>query len=207
MNTIYLIDYGLSKRFRNPKSGMHIPYKDGKSLTGTPKYVSIYTHLGIEQSRRDDLESIGYVLIYLMKGELPWDHCHAKTISDKFTKLIQKKIGISVEDLCLNTPIEMVDYFKKVQGMQFEEKPDYDMLCGLFKQIIQKGSMMANDGRLHLDYLLNVYNDVYDNDVCDNDVCDNDNNEKDYSRVSPNSNRNNNPNIKERNKLIPSNED
>lgn len=69
---IHLIDFGLSRKFEDKESNKHIEYKDNKTLIGTPKYLSINGHLGINQSRRDDLESLGYMLIYFMKGYLPW---------------------------------------------------------------------------------------------------------------------------------------
>ena len=137
-NKIYLIDFGLSKRFRNPKTGLHIPYKDGKQLTGTPKFVSIYTHLGIEQSRRDDLESLGYIIIYLMKGNLPWDYVKAKTLQERFDKIMQQKISISVNDLCSNLPNQIVEYLTYVRGLQFEEKPDYEKLRQMFKEVLYR---------------------------------------------------------------------
>lgn len=90
-STLYLIDYGLAKKWKN-SNGDHIPTKEGKSLTGTARYASANTHLGIEQSRRDDLEGAGYVLLYLLKGELPWQGLRARNKDEKYQKIKDCKV-------------------------------------------------------------------------------------------------------------------
>lgn len=110
-NLIYLIDFGLAKRFRNPKTGQHIPWKEGKNLTGTARYASLNTHLGYEQSRRDDLEGLGYVMLYFLKGKLPWQGLPAKTKKEKYDKIKEKKKNTPNEELCYKQPKEFLKYF------------------------------------------------------------------------------------------------
>jgi serine/threonine protein kinase len=112
-NQVYIIDFGLGKRFRDSKTGLHIPYKDGKSLTGTARYCSISTHQGIEQSRRDDLESLAYVMVYFLQGELPWQGLKAKNMKEKYEKIMEKKIGTKLDVLCKALPGNLVNNFRR----------------------------------------------------------------------------------------------
>lgn len=100
----YIIDFGLAKRFVDRKTGVHIPCKDGKAMTGTARYASVNTHLGIEQSRRDDLEAIGYMLVYFMKGSLPWQGLAGKTKQEKYNLIKDKKVSTTVDALCKGIP-------------------------------------------------------------------------------------------------------
>ena len=140
-NQIYLIDYGLAKRFRDPKTGLHIAYKDGKKLTGTARYASIYTHLGIEQSRRDDLESLAYTLIYLGTGFLPWQGVRAKSKEEKYQKILEKKINVKIrEDICKDLPEEFATFLQYTRNLQFEEIPDYNHLRELLAKMYSKNN-------------------------------------------------------------------
>ena len=136
---IYIIDYGLSKRYRDSTTKMHIPYKNNKRLTGTARYASVNTHMGIEQSRRDDLECIAFTLIYLAKGKLPWQGITADNKIDKYQKVLERKKGISVELLCKDLPGEFAHFLHYCRSLRFEDKPDYAMLRKRFADLFYKG--------------------------------------------------------------------
>ena len=137
-NTIYMIDFGLSKKYCNPKTLIHIPYKEGKSLTGTARYASINTHLGIEQSRRDDMEGIAYVLIYMLKGKLPWQGFQADNRKKKYEMISDKKLTTSIESLCSGLPIEFATYLNEVRKLDFQERPDYTTYRKMFRDCFIK---------------------------------------------------------------------
>ncbi|XP_019444442.1 PREDICTED: casein kinase 1-like protein 6 isoform X3 [Lupinus angustifolius] len=134
-NQVYIIDYGLAKKYRDLKTHRHIPYRENKNLTGTARYASVNTHLGIEQSRRDDLESLGYVLMYFLRGSLPWQGLKAGTKKQKYDKISEKKISTRIEVLCKSYPSEFVSYFHYCQSLRFEDKPEYSYLKRLFRDL------------------------------------------------------------------------
>ena len=144
-NIVYIIDFGLAKRFRDPKTGMHIPYRDGKTFTGTARYASLYTHLGIEQSRRDDLESLVYSLIYFSNGYLPWQGIREKKKEIKYQRIFEKKINTSVENICKNLPEEFIKFLQYVRDLQFDQKPDYDYLNNILTDLYRKNNFEFDD--------------------------------------------------------------
>ena len=134
---IYLIDFGLAKKYIN-SNGIHIPFKLGKSMTGTARYCSIYTHLGNEQSRRDDLESIGYVLMYFLRGNLPWQGIKVKENEKHYERIGNMKQNISIDELCFGFPEQFKNYFNYVKQLEFDEDPNYNFLIELFEMVLKK---------------------------------------------------------------------
>ncbi|EDQ90308.1 uncharacterized protein MONBRDRAFT_16552 [Monosiga brevicollis MX1] len=132
-STVYVIDFGLAKRYRDPKTGQHIAYRTDKQLTGTARYASINTHKGVEQARRDDMESLGYVLLYFLRGALPWQGIKAKTKKQKYEKIMEKKIATPIKELCDGFPSEFESYLSYCRALHFEEQPEYDRLRDLFR--------------------------------------------------------------------------
>ncbi|PWZ46150.1 Casein kinase 1 [Zea mays] len=142
-NQVFVIDYGLAKKYRDLQTHKHIPYRENKNLTGTARYASVNTHLGVEQSRRDDLESLGYVLMYFLRGSLPWQGLKAGTKKQKYDIISEKKMLTPVEVLCKSHPSEFTAYFHYCRSLRFEDKPDYSYLKRLFRDLfLRKGLLM-----------------------------------------------------------------
>lgn len=113
-------------------------------MTGTARYASLNTHLGIEQSRRDDMEGIGYSLMYFNRGSLPWQGLRAKTKKEKYDRIRDIKISTSLETLCKGFPEEFATYLSYCRKLKFEEKPDYTYAKKLFKDLFVKNGFEQN---------------------------------------------------------------
>ena len=136
-NVVHLIDFGLSKEFRDPNTHLHIPFKEGLGLVGTAAFASINCHLGLEQGRRDDLESLAYILFYFMWGFLPWHSLGYKDI-------LKSKRSITTLAMFHELPLEFRMLFEHCHSLSFEGKPNYDHFCRLFDNLLVKEGLQSN---------------------------------------------------------------
>ncbi|SCU68176.1 casein kinase 1, putative [Trypanosoma equiperdum] len=137
-HVLYIIDFGLSKPYWDRRRQVHIPFCEGKSITGTVRYCSSWTHKGYEQGRRDDMESIGFILVYFMSGTLPWQGTTVRDAAQKVAVIGEKKNATSVRELCNGLPNELLQYCAYCRRLGFTDRPDYDYLRGLFSQLARK---------------------------------------------------------------------
>ena len=150
-NVVHLIDFGLAKEYQDPETHIHKAYYDKQELGGTTRYASVNNHLGIgtceaicrrhvtncaqAQSRRDDLESLGYIMIYFCRGSLPWQGLKARTKDERNELVKEMKMKTPIEDLCGGLPEAFTKYFKYVQTLKFDDRPNYSYLRKLFRNL------------------------------------------------------------------------
>lgn len=137
-NLIYIVDFGMAKAYLDPRTLQHIPYREKKSLSGTARYMSINTHLGREQSRRDDLEALGHVFFYFLRGSLPWQGLNTASNKEKYEKIGMKKQDISVSELCNGLPEEFSKYLQYARTLKFDATPNYNWLRSLMVNVMSR---------------------------------------------------------------------
>jgi serine/threonine protein kinase len=125
--TFYFVDFGLSKVYLE-KDGSHIPFTSDKKMSGTARYASLNLHRGRQQSRRDDLEALGYVFVYLYRNTLPWIDIKHSTSMKKSEAIGEMKATMTLEKLCEKCPPQLLQYLRYVRGLEFSQTPDYGYL-------------------------------------------------------------------------------
>ena len=145
-DNILVIDFGISKYYLNNHGQLnaqdadaHIPMATGKKQCGTARYCSLATHMGIEPSRRDDLETIGHVLLYFLRGgHLPWMNLPGTTKQEKRENAKKRMFETTFDELCKDLPMQMGQYMEYCRKLDFDEAPDYNYLIRLLQQCIEK---------------------------------------------------------------------
>jgi serine/threonine protein kinase len=133
-NVVYVIDFGLSKEYRNPGTRAHIPYNTGLGFVGTTTFASINSHMGLELGRRDDLESIAYILFYFLWGFLPWQNLKTGKA------ILKSKRTLTTHKLFLGLPVEFRAFYEHCRSLSFDDKPNYDHFYNVF------GNLMLQEG-------------------------------------------------------------
>jgi casein kinase I homolog HRR25 len=132
-NMVNVIDFGLAKRFRDAKTREHVAYKQDEGHgVGTSLFAALNTHMGIECSRRDDIESLAYMLVYFLKGSLPWRRCKGTTVSETWDLIREKKLATE-STLTDGLPPEFAILYTYARDLAFDDLPDYEGLRNLFR--------------------------------------------------------------------------
>ena len=153
--TLYLIDFGLSRKILDNKNN-HIPFKENRGVLGTVRYISINAHKGNEQGRRDDLESLFYIILYFIKGDLPWGSVKGKTKEEKYQKVMDLKVANKPDELCKDLPTEIKLIFDYVFELEFEDRPNYNYIKSLLTKAMEK-MRYKNDNQFDWMFIVSHY--------------------------------------------------
>ena len=135
---IYLIDFGLSKKYRSDRTKNHIQFSITKTMIGTARYASRNALSGLQLSRRDDLESLSYVILYFLTKKLPWQGIKAKTLEKRYKKIYDKKEELEKWDKFKEIPEQIQNFIKYCKNLGFTEEPDYNLMKNLFNELMEK---------------------------------------------------------------------
>ena len=150
---IYIIDFGLAKQYKSRKTGKHVKFVINKKWSGTSRFASANTLRGVEPSRRDDLESFCYLLLYLMKGSLPWDHINEESEINEILIIYKMKQYMTPEMLFIDLPLQMAKFYKYCKSLEFEQKPNYKYLRSLLISILKN---IGEQNDLHFCWIINT---------------------------------------------------
>ena len=179
---LYLIDFGLAKQYRSAKTLQQKPMQTNKRLTGTARYASINALRGCDQSRRDDLESVGYVTAYLLRGNLPWQGILVKTKEEKYAKILYRKQNVTSEQLFIGFPNELSTFMDYCKNLGYEEEPNYEYLFRdviinhLKEEIDYKYDWLKND--------IDLNKNIKENYITEEGFIDNDNDLNNSSMIN-----------------------
>ena len=149
---LYIIDFGLAKEYRD-EAGRHVLNKTGGIILGTARYMSINAHMKMQQSRRDDLEAVAYMVLYMLRGNLPWEGIKVKDRQKKNKMILEKKVSISISDLTTGIPPVFATFLRETRALRFEQRPEYDKWRKMFTYYARGQKVRCND--------------IFDWDVCD----------------------------------------
>lgn len=143
-DTVYVVDFGLASFFKDPKTKQHITWREGRGRRGTRRYMSIQAGLGNELSRRDDLESIAYVLLYFLNGRLPWQSVKGHNKDALYREVTEMKKNAAPAELCEGLPTEFIRLLEYCRALGFQDRPDYDYLRSLMRRALLRAGFSGD---------------------------------------------------------------
>ena len=139
---IYLIDFGISKKYRSDRTKKHIQFNITKTMCGTARYASMNALSGLQLSRRDDLESLSYMILYFLTKKLPWQGITAKSLATRYKKIYEKKFELEKWDKFLSLPIQIQNFIKYCRNLGFSEDPNYKLMKNFFYDLMKQNEFV-----------------------------------------------------------------